>query len=103
MGECQLLGHGRQPPNLGESHQHPRRQVGALGLDAEAAGAEHVVKSDAVVAGKTGEVVHQVAHRRERRASSSPSAFRGRADVAHGALGNQALNRVVSLSIQFLP
>ena len=46
VGQFQLPGYGSQPSHLGGSHQHSRRQVGALGLDVEAARAQHVVEAD---------------------------------------------------------
>ena len=67
VGQFQLLGNGIQPPHLGGSDQHPRRQVGALGLDVEAAQSENVVKANALAARETGGKVHQVAHRRRHR------------------------------------
>ncbi len=72
-GQFHLFGHGSQAPHFAWSHQHPRRQVGALGLDVEAARSEHVVKPNSLGTGETGGVVHQVAHRRGRRLSSSPA------------------------------
>ena len=72
VGQFQLLGDRGQAPHLGGSDGNPRRQVGALGLDVEAARAENVVVADPLASGETGGMVHQVAHRRDTGANSSP-------------------------------
>ena len=48
VGQRQLLGHRRQAPHLGRGNENPRCQVGALGLDVEAARTENVVVANAL-------------------------------------------------------
>ena len=77
VGQLQLLGYGSQPPHLGGSDQHPRRQVGALGLDVESAQSENVVVPYALASGETAGVIDQVAHRGNAGVrGSSPAALR---------------------------
>ncbi len=46
VGQRQLLGYGSKPPHVGGSHQYSRRQVGALGLDVEAARSDNIVEAN---------------------------------------------------------
>ena len=63
VGELHLLGHGSEPAHRAGGGQHPRRQVGAPGLDVDAPCPQHVVVADALGAGESGGVVDQVANR----------------------------------------
>ena len=48
MGELHLLGHGSEPAHRAGGDQHPRRQLGVLGLDVDAPRPQHVVVADAL-------------------------------------------------------
>ena len=73
VGELQLLSHGSEAPHRAAGDGYPRRQMGALGLDVEAATAENVVVADSVDSRQAAGVVDEVAHRPRPGASRSGS------------------------------
>ena len=107
VGEFHLLGHGGEPAHLAGGDRDPRRQVSALGLDVDAPRSQHVVVADALNAGQTGGVVHQIAHRPRRGArGGSPVSLRRpqwRGQLCIGEPGPRLGIRSVHLSPPIAP